>query len=220
MAGPPRISMRIPAIDPAWTRFAACVLAAALLAWTGIRVWRVNGQRRQQLKQAEATLATFADWRRRFQPAVAAESIAWRRTLLELRAMGVVGDERLELTRYVARAAEEAGLRDVRVTIGPPDTTASSERLSTEGVGRKPASFSLLVECRGGLPAVVGFIGLLPPSVSATQLSLLRQDGQARHRLSLGVYEVTFANGPPPASYWSSIGSGHSDRGGYRGSGG
>lgn len=218
MAGPGRISMRVPSIDPAWTRFVACVLAVVILAWSGIRIWKTNGQRRQQLKQAEATLATFADWRRRFQPAVAAESIAWRRTLLELQTLGVAGDERLAMTRYVARAAEQAGLRDVRVTIGPPDTTASPERLSDEGVGRKPASFSLLVECRGGLPALVAFIGLLPPAVSATQLSLLRQDGQARHRLSLAVYEVTFANGPP--SYWSSVGSAHRGRGGDRGSGG
>lgn len=215
---PPRRALKVPVIQPVWTRLVASVLAALLLAWTGTRVWRVDTARRAELNEARATLATFADWRRRYEPAVAAESVSWRRTMLELQALGVVGDERLAMTRYVARAAEEAGLRDVRVIIGPPDTTGSDTRLSTEGIRRKPASFSLSVEARGGLRAVVGFLGQLPPSMSATHLSLVRQGGSARHRLELAVYELTFANGPPP--YWSSVGSDRSDRGRPRGSGG
>lgn len=204
--------LRMRAVDPALTRFVASVLASLLLLASGASVWRTRSERREQLRQAESTLATFAEWRRRYRPAVAAESVSWRRTILELQALGVVGDERLAMTRYVARAAEEAGLRDVRVTIAEPDTTFAAARPSIEGVRRRPASFSLSVECRGSLRAVVGFLGQLPPSVSASHLSLLHQDGRARHRLALAVYELSFTNGSSPG--WSPAGSDHSGHGG------
>ncbi|HJQ20322.1 MAG TPA: hypothetical protein VJ867_08250 [Gemmatimonadaceae bacterium] len=214
----PDARIRLPAVDPAWTRLAGALLATVILGWSTVGVWRTRASRNTQVKQAQATLATFAEWRKRYQPAVAAESVSWRRTLLELQALGVVGDERLAMTRYVSRSAEEAGLRDVRVVIGASDTTGSDARLSTEGIRRKPASFGLSVECRGSLRAVVAFLGQLPPSVSPTRLTLVRQDGGGRHRIALAVYELTFTNGPP--TLWSSVGSDHADRGGSGGDGG
>ena len=183
------------AISPTMTRIAAAVLSVALLAWSGTRVSRASAARRGELKRAQATLETFADWRRRYQPAVAAESIAWRRTLMELHSLGVIGDERLALTQAVGRAADAAGLRDVKVIIDLPDTTGSDARLSTEGVRRRSAPFGLVVECRGNLQAIVTFLGALPPSVAPTDLNLVRQDGRARHRLSLAVYELQLSNG-------------------------
>ena len=122
---------------------------------------------------------------------------------MELHALGVVGDERLSLTQTVTRAAEAAGLRDVRVLIGAADTTGLDTRLSTEGVRRQSAPFGLVVECRGNLQAIVTFLGELPSSVAPTTLSLVRQDGRARHRLSLAVYELQFLNGPP--TLWSPL---------------
>jgi hypothetical protein len=112
--------------------------------------------------------------------------------------MGVIGSDRLGLTGAVSRGAEDAGLRDVRVLIGPPDTTGVEARLSTGGISRKPAPFSLLVEARGGMQSVIGFIGRLPPSIAVTQLSLVNQNGGRRHRISLAVYELEFADGSPP----------------------
>lgn len=185
---------------PAASRLIAAVLSIALLGWAGVRASRAGAARRTDLRRAEATLATFADWRRRYEPAVAAESIMWRRTLMELQSLGVIGDERLALTQMVGRAADVAGLRDVRVLIEPPDTTGSHERLSTEGVRRQSAPFGLVVECRGNLQAVVTFLGELPPSVAPTNLSLVRQDGRARHRLLLAVYELQLSNGPSTLS--------------------
>ena len=182
-------------ISPTMSRIVAALLSVAVLAWGGSRVSRGSAARRSELKRAEATLATFADWRRRFQPAVAAESISWRRTLMELQSLGVIGDERLALTQAVGRAAEAAGLRDVKVIIDLPDTTGSDARLSTEGVRRQAAPFGLVVECRGNLQAIVTFLGALPPSVAPTDLNLVRQDGRARHRLSLAVYELQLSNG-------------------------
>src|SRR6185503_2902230 len=126
---------------------------------------------------------------------VAAESISWRRTLMELQALGVIGDERLALTQAAARAAEASGLRDVKVIIEVPDTTGSDARLSTEGVRRQSAPFGLAVECRGNLQAIVAFLGELPPSVAPTNLNLVRQDGRARHRLLLAVYELQLLHG-------------------------
>ena len=190
-------------ISPAVTRLVAALVGAFLLTWAGLRVTRTGAARRSDLRRAEATLATFADWRRRYEPAVAAESIAWRRTLMELQALGVIGDERLALTQMVSRAAEVAGLRDVRVSIDAPDTTGSDARLSIEGVRRQSAPFGLVVECRGNLQSIVAFLGELPLSVAPTNLSLVRQDGRARHRLSLAVYELQFSNGPPPL--WSPL---------------
>lgn len=183
--------------SPAVTRLIACLLGIGLLTPAGYSASKAGAARRVELRQADSVLATFAEWRRRFKPAVAAESIAWRRTLLELEGLGVRGDERLALTRAVARAAEAAGLRDVRVLIQKPDTTGSAERLSTKGVLRQSAPFGLSVECRGNLQAVVTFLGELPPSVAPTDLILVRQDGRARHRLTLAVYELEFSNGPP-----------------------
>jgi hypothetical protein len=115
---------------------------------------------------------------------------------MELQALGVIGDERLTLTHAVARAAEEAGLRDVKVIIDLPDTTGSDARLSTEGVRRQSAPFGLMVECRGNLQAIVTFLGALPPSVAPINLNLVRQEGRARHRLLLAVYELQFSHGP------------------------
>lgn len=209
---------RFRSIDPATTRLAAAVLATVVLGWTGLRVSRSGAERRAELNRARSTLATFASLRQKYEPAVAAESIAWRRTWMELQELGVVGDERLAITQSVARAAEAAGLRDVKVLIGPPDTTGSETRLSTEGVRRKSATFSLLVECRGGLRAVIPFLGNLPPSVAATRLNLVRQDGRRRHQISLAVYELTFSNGPPPL--WTSVERGDAGGGGRRRPGG
>lgn len=205
MATRAEMQARALAIDPAITRLIAAVLATAVLGWTAIRVSRTETARRTELNRAKSTLATFASLREKYEPAVAAESIAWRRTWMELQDLGIIGDERLAITQSVARAAEAAGLRDVRVLIGPADTTGSEKRLSTEGVQRKTAPFSLLVESRGGLRAVVAFLHHLPPSVAAIQLSLVRQDGRRSHKISLAVYELTFSNGPPSPSLWSSV---------------
>ena len=188
------------ASSPVASRVGAAVLSAALLIWAGVHVSRAGSARRAELKRAEATLATFAEWQRRYEPAVAAESISWRRTLMELQALGVIGDERLALAQSVSRAAEASGLRDVKVIIDSPDTTGSDARLSTEGVRRQAAPFGLVVECRGNLQAIVSFLGELPPSVAPTNLNLVRQDGRARHRLLLAVYELQFSNGSASVS--------------------
>ena len=185
------------AVTPAATRLLAAILGIGVLSWGGIHASRAGFARRAELREARATLETFAEWRRRYRPAVAAESIAWRRTFMELQDLGIVGDERLALTQVVARAAEFAGLRDVRVGITEqPDTTGSDARLSTEGVRRQSAPFGLMVECRGNLQAMVAFLGQLPPSVAPTALVLVRQDGRGRHRVTLAVYELEFANAP------------------------
>ncbi len=210
-------ALRAIKVRPAVTQLAAAALGVALLAWAGVRAASAGDARRSELRQAEATLRTFADWQRRYEPAVAAESIAWRRTWMEVQELGVVGDERLAITQAVARAAEFAGLRDVRVLIQGPDTTGSAERLSTEGVRRQSAPFGLTVECRGNLQALVTFLGELPPSVAPTHLSLARQDGRARHRLTLAVYELQFSHDPPLRS---PLERGNSDRVGDGRSGG
>lgn len=198
------LRFKVPTVQPAATVLVAALLSVALLAWAGTRAAAAASARQSELRRSETALRDFAELRRRYEPAVAAESIAWRRTLMELHDLGVLGDERLAVTQAVSRAAEAAGLRDVKVLIGPPDTTGSDKRLSTEGIGRKPAPFSLLVECRGGLRSVIAFLSQLPPPVAATQLSLVRQNGGQRHRISLAVYELTFTNGAPPV--WSSVG--------------
>jgi hypothetical protein len=184
-------------LTPAVTRLAAAIVGIAVLAWGGLRASRAGFERRAALRQAETTLATFADWRSRYRPAVAAESIAWRRAWMEVRDLGVLGDERLAVTQHVARAAEFAGLHSVRVLIEQPDTTGSSTRLSTREVRRRAAQFGLVVECRGTLQSVLAFLGTLPPSVAATGVDLVRQEGSARHRLSLAVYELEFENAQP-----------------------
>jgi hypothetical protein len=186
-------------LTPPVTRLAAAILGIVVLAWAGSRASRAGFERRATLRQARSTLATFADWRSRYRPAVAAESIAWRRAWMEARDLGVLGDERLAVTQHVARAAEFAGLQNVRVTIEEPDTTGSEARLSTREVRRRAAPFGLVVECRGNLQSILAFLGALPPSVAATSMSLVRQEGKARHRLTLAVYELDLENVPTPA---------------------
>ena len=196
--------MKIPSVrirlSPAVTRIAAALLGTAVLLLAGLRARRAGEERRTQLRAAESTLATFADWRRRFQPAVAAESISWQRTWMEVRDLGIVGDERVALTQHVARVAEFAGLRSVRVMIGAPDSTGAEARLSTSSIRRQPASFGLVVDCRGSLQSIVSFLGGLPPSVAVTGMRLVRQNGAARHRLTLAVYELDFNDIAPPVA--------------------
>lgn len=191
-------------IDPAITRLVCGLVAVGLLGWAGLRARTRGDAARAELRTARSALAEFQSLRQRYRPAVAVESIAWRRTWMELQALGVVGDERLASTQAVARAAEAAGMSGVKVLIGPGDTTGAEKRLSTEEVGRKPASYSLVVEGRGGMRSAIAFLGQLPPSVAPTQVSMVRQGGSARHRISLAVYELQFTNGPPPNSLWSS----------------
>jgi hypothetical protein len=183
-------------LSPAATRIAAAMLGIAILGWAGSRASRAGFERRVALREARATLATFADWRTRYRPAVAAESIAWRRAWMEMRDLGILGDERLAVTQHVARAAEFAGLQSVHVLIEAADTTGSDARLSTRQVRRRAAPFSLVVECRGNLQSVLAFLGALPPSVAATSMNLVRQEGSARHRFTLAVYELDFENVP------------------------
>ena len=191
-------------VDPAITRLVCAVIAVGLLGWAGLRARQRGDAARAELRTVRAALDEFASLRQRYRPAAAAESISWRRTWMELQALGVVGDERLASTQQVARAAEVAGLSGVKVLIGPADTTGADKRLSTEEVERKPASYSLVVEGRGGMRSVIAFLGQLPPSVAPTQVSMARETGSARHRISLAVYELLFTNGPPENSLWSS----------------
>jgi hypothetical protein len=218
MAGKPGASI-LSKVDPAVTRFAVGLIAIGLLGWAGLRAGRRAAASRDALRGVEASLASFADLRRRYSPAVAAESIAWRRTLMELQDLGVVGDERLATAQFLARAAESAGLREVKVHIAPPDTSSLEERLSRGGIGRKPASFSLSLEGRGGMASVIALLGRLPHSVTATTLSMTREGGSARHRLSFAVYELTFENGPP-SGLWSPVERGGAGAGGVRRPGG
>lgn len=196
---PPRPSLSLPwrSVDPAYTLIAAALVVIAVVTWAGLRASRAATARKGELAQVQAQLAGFEDLNRRFAPAVAAESLSWRQTWLQLRERGVFGDDRLGMTRTIAAAAEGAGLGDVRVLIGSPDTTGLEARLSTGGIRRKSAPFSLLVEGRGSMRSVIAFIGQLPPSVAVTHLGLVRQDGNRRHRISLAVYELEFTNGSP-----------------------
>ena len=184
-------------IDPAWTLIGSALVVIGLLTWTGLRSSTAASARKAELAQVRAQLAGFEDLNRRFAPAVAAESLSWRQTWLQLRERGVFGDDQLGMTRAISGAAETAGLGDVRVLIGPPDTTGLEARLSTGGIRRKSAPFSLLVEARGSMRSVIAFVGQLPPSVAVTHLGLVRQAGNRRHRISLAVYELEFTNGSP-----------------------
>lgn len=192
---------RLAKLDPALSLLVAAILIVGLLSWTGLRSGRAAAARKAELTRLKAEVSGLEALNSRYAPAVAAESLAWRRTWLELRALGVLegGDERLATTQAVSRVAEEAGLRDVRVLIGPPDTTGLETRLSTEGIRRKPAPFSLALEGQGGMRSVIRFIGALPSSVAVTRVGLVRQNGPQRHRISLAVYELEFSNGSLPA---------------------
>jgi hypothetical protein len=191
--------LRLASLSPAHSRFAFAAVSAILLAWTAARVTRAGNAHRAALSDTRQTIAMLDSWRRGFEAPAPAESLAWRRAALDANELGIAGDERLALTQAISRAAESAGLRDVRVRVSAADTTGSEARLSTEGVRRQPATFGLLVECRGNLQAVVNLLGQLPPSVAATSLHLVRQDdrGRARHRIVLAVYELSFSHGIP-----------------------
>ena len=196
MTSPTLASARKPAINPALIRLLVASLAIALFIWGGTRSWRAKSAAQRDLDRANATLASFAELRRKYQPAVAAESISWRRTWMAVLELGVVGDERMTMAHSITRSAEAAGLRDVRVLLTPSDTTGSDQRLHTEGVRRKSAPFGITVQSHGGLRPVVAFLGLLPPSVAATHIDLARQDG-GTNSITLAVYELQVANNPP-----------------------
>ncbi len=196
----------------------AAAIALVVVALQGLRLARLTAARQQDVDRAEATLKVFADLRSRYRPAVAAESIAWRRAWLQVRELGAGGGDRLNLTQRLTQSAEDAGLTGVRVLIEPPDTASLLPRLSTEDIQSRLAPYSLRVECRGGMESVIAFLGRLPASVSPIRVSLVRQDGRGPHRISLAVYEFTFINGAPPE--WSSFERGGAGSGRSGGPGG
>jgi len=210
----PSMRLALPRIDPAVSVLVAAVVVIGLLTWSGLRSAGAASARKAAVSRARTELAGFEDLQRRYAPAVAAESLSWRQTWIGLQDVGLLGSDRLGLTRSISRSAEDAGLREVRVLIGPPDTTGVEARLSTGGIQRKPAPFSLLVEARGGMQSVIGFIGRLPPSVAVTRLGLMQQGASGRHRISLAVYELEFADGTPiPADLRPSLERGAAARG-------
>lgn len=212
------LDFRAVRIPPGAVRLLAFGIGTALLLWGAASARRAGLATRAELRQTERTADMLESWRARFRPATPAESLLWQRRRLEVQDLGVAGDERLALARRISRAAESAGLSDVRVLVVEADTTDFATRLSHEGMERRIAPFGLAVEFRGNLQGVVAFIGELPLSVAPTQIGLVRQDGRSRHRMSLAVFELDLINGT--TAIGTSLERGDRDRLGGAGTGG
>ena len=124
-------------------------------------------------------------WRGEIQPALAAESLAWRESEATLRALGGEATRPLTLARLVAQRAEEAGIDELHVSVLPADSVTALTPVAAGGWSLVGEREGLVVEFEGDLTDVVGFLGALPPQAVVSALTVSPVEERLRARVSL-----------------------------------
>ena len=173
-------------------------LALAVLGgWVGLSAQRARTRLTLDAIRLESDAARLEQWRREFRPVSATEAMRWRLVDANLTSLGVASSERVLVAETVARAAEEAGMVDVRVRFTAGDSSqgvaAREQRMGTRTL--HPASYGLALHARGSYEGLVRLIGALPPSVAVWRVTSTREDGVIAHALALAVFEAVDGNG-------------------------
>lgn len=163
-------------------------LAALIVILAALSTGRSALARAHRLEARADTLARVlrqADhWLLDYQAPAAAESAAWRRSERDVRDLGVRASDRIAVAHVVTQRAEELGIAQVRVRLEPPDTlTPPAPRVVDEWSFEMGSV--LAVEMGADFPAVVSFIGALPPQVEVRQVRLARTGEAVRTRFIL-----------------------------------
>lgn len=168
-------------------------LSAILLAAAVI----VGGVERRQIAplnlrktQLETTAARVRQFRSSFVPIAPAESASWKQ-MADSIDIAVPRGSRLSLAQTLAKSAEDAGLRGVRVSFGKPDSSyvpPRSRGVSTSDV--QPADYAISIDAGGAFAQVLSFINALPPTVSVTRLVGSHDKRDTHYRITIAVYET------------------------------
>jgi hypothetical protein len=140
---------------------------------------------RNRLRSIEHDMTTFRAAFR--QPSL--EERAFR--LSDSLAVAVARDARFSVAQRVAQRAEQLGLTDVRVRFAPADSDEAPATPELSGARIAVADYSLGVDCRGDLAALLSLVDQLPPSVALQRLAAERSPvgGAVDYHLALAVFE-------------------------------
>jgi hypothetical protein len=169
-------------------------LALAVLGgWVGLSAQRARARLTTDATRLESDAARLEQWRREFRPVSATEATSWRLVDANLASLGVAPSERVTVAERVARAAEEAGMVEVRVRFTAGDSNQAVQRMGARAP--HPASYGLTLNARGSYEGLVRLIGALPTSVAVWRVTSTREGGAIAHALALAVFEAVDGNG-------------------------
>jgi len=156
-----------------WLEIVAAVLV--VVAAAAVVVGRA-GARRADLAERAETLTALAEvedrWRAGFVEPTPAESTAWLRSRRRVEDHRVRATDRVALAQVVAQRAEEMGIPDVAVGFtGTDELTPPAARTVNQWTFAM-APYAVTVTFTADYPAVVGFVGSLPPQVQVRRLEL------------------------------------------------
>ncbi len=156
-----------------WLETGVAVLVVVVAA--AVVVGRTAARRADLAERAE-TLSALADvadrWRADFVEPTSAESAAWLRSRRRVEERGVRATDRVALAQVVAQRAEELGIPDVAVGFTGTDELTPPPARTVDQWTFGMAPYAVTVAFTADYPAVVGFVGSLPPQVQVRRLEL------------------------------------------------
>lgn len=167
---------------------------AVLALAGGVLVGQAALARAEALGQeAESTLEVWQRvrrWSDHFQPAAAPESASWRESERTIAGFAPERLDALGTASLVASRAEEMGIRDVRIRLEPTDTLQLPDAAAAGPWTVEPGAAAISVELGADLDGLVAFLGVLPPQVTVSRISLDSRSGERRARALLLVQQV------------------------------
>jgi hypothetical protein len=169
-------------------QIAAAVLVASVAVVLGLRARDRFIAIRLQQGRVSAEITAISRFRQAFRSAPNGRDSLRVAAASDSVVLGVPRRLRLSLAQTVALAAEEAGLRDVRIRFGGTDTAYVPPRSASGPSPVVVADYTVSLECSGGFADVLTFVSKLPVTVSLSRLRAAREPGNAR-----GHFFLTFA---------------------------
>ena len=186
----------------AWTlryRFQSGAVAVALVALIGFVALGVRAQRAAQPVHLETARLRMADEEiYRFRTAFFAgrpEQELRVARLADSLGVAISRDNRVALAQRVAARAESLGLARVRVKFAPGDSAVPPRRPDLSSSSVNIADYTLVLDCDGGLAAVLSLLNQLPPSIALERLTGAKSRGASQFRLTFAVFESGAAPG-------------------------
>lgn len=168
-------------------------IAVALVAVIGFVAFGVRARRAAQpLRLESASLSMAADEISRFHAAFSAglpEQELRVTQLADSLGVAVSRDNRVALAQQVAARAESLGLAGVRVKFVPVDSGVPPQRPELLSNSVNVADYALVLDCDGGMAAVLSLLDQLPPSIALERLTGAKSRAGSQFRLTFAVFE-------------------------------
>ena len=162
-------------------------MALATCVALGVRARSQTTTARADAQRLEGVARSVQQFEAAFRPVTDVERKAWS-SLPDSGALGIAPDGRLGLTESVARMAEQSGLAQSRVSLGPADTAVAAQRAPGDG-DAVLSNYTITVDAEGGFAELLTFVNALPVTVSVAHLKGRRDSGTAHFHVVLAVYE-------------------------------